>query len=342
MYDSLRQFERKPLYAAVLGGIVAIAPILTGAATQSGATNAANTCNPRAVLRLAASCNPCARKKCNPCAAKCNPCAAKCNPCAAKRACNPCAAKCNPCAAKCNPCAAKRACNPCAAKCNPCAAKCNPCAAKRACNPCAAKCNPCAAKRACNPCAAKGCNPCSAKGCNPCAGGKIAAKAFKRPCGVSFPVSRSPALIAKGEALWNDTKLSSNGLACGTCHQSYGNLSASFANPYPHEVAMPKQRAGVRSVSADEMVQFCLLVPMQTKTMAWDSVELAALTAYTVAYQQGFNPCKAAKAGACNPCNPCAAKGCNPCNPCAAKRCNPCAAKRACNPCNPCAAKKKN
>ena len=56
-------------------------------------------------IQIAAGCNPCAPKACNPC----NPCAASaCNPC------NPCAAKnpCNPC----NPCAAKNPCNPC----NPC------------------------------------------------------------------------------------------------------------------------------------------------------------------------------------------------------------------------------
>ena len=124
--------------------------------------------------------------------------------------------------------------------------------------------------------------------------------------------------------------------------------------PYPHRVAMAEQRAGVKEVTADEMVQFCMIVPMQAKPLGWSSRELAALSAYTVALQTGFNPCKAAGVGACNPCNPCAAKracnpcnpcaakkACNPCNPCAAKRaCNPCAAKKACNPCNPCAAKK--
>jgi len=151
------------------------------------------------------------------------------------------------------------------------------------------------------------------------------------------------ALIAEGKRLWNSTQLSSNGLACQTCHQNYGNLNKTFAKPYPHWVAMPDQRAGVKSVTADEMVQFCMLVPMQAKTLGWSSRELAALSAYTVALQKGFNPSMTAKRGGCSPCNPCAAKkGCNPCNPCAAKkRCNPCAAKRGCNPCNPCAAKKK-
>jgi hypothetical protein len=211
---------------------------------------------------------------------------------------------------------AHKACNPCAAKkgCNACAAKkwtCNPCAAKKGCNPCAAKAsNPCAAKR--------GCNPCGAKGCNPGGGAKIKASAFKRPNGVAVAPSGNATLLAEGRALWNSTLLSSNGLSCQTCHQGYGNLNKTFAKPYPHWVAMPDQMSGVKEVTADEMVQFCMLAPMQGKTLGWNSTELAALTAYTVALQKGFNPCKAT-----------GAKGCNPCNPCAAKRgCNPCAAKK--------------
>ena len=159
-------------------------------------------------------------------------------------------------------------------------------------------------------------------------------------------MAASPTLIAEGKRLWNSSKLSTNGLACQTCHQNYGNLNKTFAQAYPHWVDMPDRRANVKEVTADEMVQFCMIVPMQASPFGWDSQELAALSAYTVALQKGFNPCAAAKAGACNPCavkkgcNPCAAK--RGCNPCAAKKgCNPCAAKKGCNPCNPCAAKKK-
>ncbi len=106
-------FNRKPLYAALVGSAVAMATAATPAS--------AGFVNPEALkqpLMLAGKVNPC-----NPCAAKhmknpCNPCGPKihmknpCNPC------NPCAAKKNPCN-PCNPCAAKRMKNPC----NPCAAK---------------------------------------------------------------------------------------------------------------------------------------------------------------------------------------------------------------------------
>ncbi len=232
------------------------------------------------------------------------------------------AATCNPC----NPCAVKKTCNPC-----------NPCAAKKACNPC----NPCAAKKACNPC--NPCNPCAAKNacnpCNPCGGAKVAARDFMRPAGFATAAASS-ALVSEGKTLWNDTSLSTNGLACQTCHVNNAALNVTFAQAYPHKIAMPSQMAGVGPIHLDEMVQFCMVVPMQAKPLKWGSRELAALTAYSAALQKGFNPCMAKK----NPCNPCAAKKtCNACNPCAAKNpcnpCNPCAAKNPCNPCNPCAVK---
>ena len=222
------------------------------------------------------------------------------NPCAAKRPLQI-AAACNPC----NPCAVKNACSPCNPR--------NPCAAKNACNPC----NPCAAKNACSPC-----NP-----CNPCGGTKVSPCAVKRPAGTALMISKDPAVIAEGKRLWNDNSLSTNGLSCQTCHANYATLNKSFAQAYPHKVAMVYQQAGFNKIDVDEMVQFCMIVPMQAKPFPWNSRELEALSSYTVALQGGFNPCAAKNP--CNPCKPCAAK--NPCNPCAAK--NPC------NPCNPCAAK---
>ena len=135
-------------------------------------------------------------------------------------------------------------------------------------------------------------------------------------------------LVAYGKRLFSDTSLSSNGMSCSTCHDNNGAFQATFEKPYPHYVQMTDERAGVRSVHLDEMVQFCMVAPMAAKPLPWNSKKLAALTAYTATLQKGFrtgNPCVAK-----NPCaamNPCAAK--NPCaahNPCAAR--NPCAATR--------------
>lgn len=239
---------------------------------------------------------------------------AACNPC------SPCRGKCGAsqqCKAGCYPCAGK---HPCASK-NPCAAK-KPCATK-GCNPCAVNsCNPCAV---CNPCASKGCNPCAAAGqCaakpNPCA-----AKRVTRPAGYQ-PYEGNPcALVAMGKKLFDDTSLSSNGLACSTCHNNDAGYNATFADAYPHSVAMAREVFGMGTVHLDEMVQICMVRPMATQPLPWDGEQLAALTAYMATVQERLaaNPC-ALKGGRCGACNPCA--GQNPCatkNPCAAK--NPCA-----------------
>jgi len=223
----------------------------------------------------------------------------------------------------CNPCAAKAAnpCNPCAAKaanpCNPCAK--NPCAKNRA-NPC----NPCGAKgmNPCNPCGAKGmnpCNPCGAKGMNPCnpcgASGSVDPDRFRRPEGLRMGGGDPERLLARGEELWNDSSLSTNGVACATCHVNYGSFLPTFAKPYPHRVSMVESMSGVERIDAAEMVQFCMIQPMQAEPLSWSSRELAALTAYVEHLQDGFEPNPCAMKSA-NPCNPCGAKGMNPCNPC--------------------------
>jgi hypothetical protein len=201
-------------------------------------------------------------------------------------------------AAACNPCAAKKkahGCNPCAVRKSACGA-CNPCAAKKkacgACNPCSAKKTACGA---CNPCVAKktacgASNPCGAKrGCNPCGGANVSAKAVMRPCGAGVNPRAVGALVKEGERLWKDSSLSSNGSACNTCHQEHAALNPTFAMTYPYKVAMPLKMAGVNQVNADEMVQFCMQVPMQAKALGWSSRELAALTAYTLEFQKGYS-----------------------------------------------------
>jgi cytochrome c len=193
-------------------------------------------------------------------------------------------------------------------------------------NPCAAKTlNPCAAKTL-NPCAAKTLNPCGAKlnPCNPCGGASIDPGRFKQPEGARLASGKR--LLQKGEELWNDRSLGKTGVACSTCHiDDYGQMNATFAKPYPHYVAMPAQQAGVKEVTAAEMVNFCMIVPMGAESLAWNSQELAALTAYVEHIQPGYR--SVSTAGAMNPCNPCAAKR------------NPCGSKNG-NPCNPCGARR--
>ncbi|HRK57741.1 MAG TPA: hypothetical protein PLQ67_09495, partial [Burkholderiaceae bacterium] len=177
--------------------------------------------------------------------------------------------------AACAPCGPRtrktQAANPCVAK-NPCAAK-HPCAGKGGCgakHPCAAK-NPCASR---NPCAAS--NPCAAAKLNPCV-----LKAIQRPAHYRPYQGQQADLVAEGKALFADTKLSSNGLSCQSCHVGGGAYQASFAQPYPHPVAMASEN-GFEAIHADEMVQLCMVKPMAAQPLAWDSKALAALTAYVL------------------------------------------------------------
>ncbi|MBI5718798.1 MAG: hypothetical protein HZC37_14050 [Burkholderiales bacterium] len=150
-----------------------------------------------------------------------------------------------------------------------------------------------------------------------------------RPQGTRLASGDKAVLVADGQRLWNDKALSSNGLSCASCHTGNANFSAGFAKPYPHHVAMAEEQGGFKRIALDEMVQFCLVVPMATKPMAWNSKDLAALTAYTGVVQAGFKP------------NPCAAKSpCSAKRPCAARSQGPCAAKSPGAARNPCAAKR--
>jgi cytochrome c len=93
-----------------------------------------------------------------------------------------------------------------------------------------------------------------------------------------------------GKALFNDTKLSSNGMSCASCHANHGAFSSSFAKPYPHTVAMARDRLGRKSVYLDEMVQACMIMPMAAKPLPWNSTELADLSAYVSELQKTFKP----------------------------------------------------
>lgn len=144
---------------------------------------------------------------------------------------------------------------------------------------------------------------------NPCAASaRINPALITRPADY-HPYQGEPAALAKeGKKLFSDTKLSSNGMSCNTCHAGYGAFQDSFAQPYPHPVQMVNDRTGKKTIQLDEMVQICMVLPMAAKPLPWDSKELAALTAYAAELQKGFKP---GKAGAMNPCamkNPCTPK----------------------------------
>jgi len=93
-----------------------------------------------------------------------------------------------------------------------------------------------------------------------------------------------------GEKLFTDTKLSTNGMACASCHANHGSYSNSFAKHYPHTVTMAKEQLGQQSVYLDEMIQGCMVMPMAAKPLPWNSKELAGLVAYLQIQQKSFKP----------------------------------------------------
>ncbi len=163
--------------------------------------------------------------------------------------------------------------------------------------------NPCAAAMASNPCAAGGMQD------------ELPVDAI-RQAGRALDAhgNTEPQLVAMGQALWSDPSLSGTGVtSCSTCHTGGGTalMNPTFAQPYPHEVAMARERAGLEMVTAAEMVQLCMAIPMNADPFDYGAVELAALAAFVTDLQASTSSSSTA--------NPCAA-GMNPCaaamNPC--------------------------
>jgi len=93
-----------------------------------------------------------------------------------------------------------------------------------------------------------------------------------------------------GEKLFVDKKLSTNGMSCATCHANSASFTDGFAKPYPHKVAMANDDLGIKSIHLDEMIQACMVMPMQAKPLPWNSKALADLTAYVAQIQKSFKP----------------------------------------------------
>lgn len=61
-----------------------------------------------------------------------------------------------------------------------------------------------------------------------------------------------------------------------------------FKKSYPHFVQMSKDVSNMDTITAEGMVQYCLIRPMMSKPLPWDSKELAALTAYVEDLQKEY------------------------------------------------------
>jgi cytochrome c peroxidase len=143
-------------------------------------------------------------------------------------------------------------------------------------------------------CAPKCRGRCSAQAskCAPKCGAKCGAKAdprlIQRPTGYKPNYPLTPQTVKAGEAVFQNTKLSSSGLSCATCHNNGQSYQSSFGKPFPHQVAMASETYGLKSVELDEAIQMCMVGPMAARPFDWKSADLANLFAFISAEQQKF------------------------------------------------------
>lgn len=114
------------------------------------------------------------------------------------------------------------------------------------------------------------------------AGYIIAPGSVIRPAG-SKPFVDAPArLLELGTARHGDTSLSPIGRSCNTCHLEEDSYNATFNHPFPHYVKSVRWKTGLSQITAEGMVQFCMVSAMEGKPLPWDSEALAALTAFVM------------------------------------------------------------
>lgn len=78
--------------------------------------------------------------------------------------------------------------------------------------------------------------------------------------------------VKKGDDLWHNSKLGTNGLACGNCHPD-----ASATNPH----TWPKYQSNLGKVGTlRDMINWCIAVPLQGKPLALDSDDMIAMESY--------------------------------------------------------------
>jgi cytochrome c len=79
-------------------------------------------------------------------------------------------------------------------------------------------------------------------------------------------------VVADGRALWGSPDLGTNGVACGQCHPN-------GANTHPETYPKFQQQLG-RVIALREMINWCLLNPLEGETLELDDPRMIALEAY--------------------------------------------------------------
>ena len=86
-------------------------------------------------------------------------------------------------------------------------------------------------------------------------------------------------VVEEGRALWGSPTLGTNGVACGQCHPN-------AANTHPETYPKFQQQLG-RVVAFRDMVNWCLMNPLEGETLALDDPQMIALEAYATWERRG-------------------------------------------------------
>ncbi len=86
-------------------------------------------------------------------------------------------------------------------------------------------------------------------------------------------------VVSKGRALWGSPDLSTNGVACGQCHPN-------AANTHPETYPKFQQQLG-RVVAFRDMINWCIMNPLEGETLPLDDERMIALEAYATYERRG-------------------------------------------------------
>jgi thiosulfate dehydrogenase len=86
-------------------------------------------------------------------------------------------------------------------------------------------------------------------------------------------------VVQKGRELWVSPDLGTNGVACAQCHPN-------AANTHPETYPKFQQQLG-KVVELRDMINWCILNPLEGETLALDSADMIALEAYVAWERRG-------------------------------------------------------
>jgi thiosulfate dehydrogenase len=86
-------------------------------------------------------------------------------------------------------------------------------------------------------------------------------------------------VVTEGRALWTSAELGTNGVACAQCHP---NAADSHPETYPKF----QQQLG-RVVALRDMINWCIMNPLEGAPLELDSREMVAIEAYVTYERRG-------------------------------------------------------